>query len=109
MNPRLLLASVLLLAVLLILPACTSHLQRKESFLQEVGFRAVTPPTSTVMRTPPHVAAATNAEASATTPTVMPTPPPAADPNHPVSSVPGESKEQRDARMGWWKIGRAHV
>jgi alpha-L-fucosidase len=46
---------------------------------------------------------ATNSEPSATTPTVMPTPPPAADPNHPVSSVPGETKEQRDARMGWWR------
>ena len=45
----------------------------------------------------------TNSEPSATTPTVMPTPPPAADPNHPVSSVPGETKEQRDARMGWWR------
>ena len=46
---------------------------------------------------------ATNSEPSATAPTVMPTPPPAADPNHPVSSVPGETKEQRDARMGWWR------
>jgi alpha-L-fucosidase len=45
----------------------------------------------------------TNPEPSATTPTVMPTPPPAADPNHPVSSVPGETKAQRDARMGWWR------
>ena len=44
----------------------------------------------------------TNSEPSATAPTVMPTPP-AADPNHPVSSVPGETKEQRDARMGWWR------
>jgi len=49
------------------------------------------------------VAASTNSEPSATIPTVMPTPPPAADPNHPVSSVPGETKEQRDARMGWWR------
>ena len=49
------------------------------------------------------VVTATNSEPSATTPTVMPTPPPAPDPNHPVSSVPGESKEQRDARMGWWR------
>ena len=48
-------------------------------------------------------AATTNSEPSATTPTVMPTPPPAVDPNHPVSSVPGESKEQRDDRMAWWR------
>lgn len=46
---------------------------------------------------------ATNSEPSATTPTVMPTPPPPIDPNHPVSSVLGETKEQRDARMGWWR------
>lgn len=48
-------------------------------------------------------AATTNSEPSATTPTVMPTPPPVADPNHPVSSVPGETKAQRDARMAWWR------
>jgi alpha-L-fucosidase len=48
-------------------------------------------------------ATTTNSEPSATVPTVMPTPPPAADPNHPVSSVPGETKEQRDARMAWWR------
>ena len=48
-------------------------------------------------------AAQTNSEPSATTPTVMPTPPPVADPNHPVSSVPGETKAQRDARMAWWR------
>ena len=46
---------------------------------------------------------ATNSEPSATTPTVMPTPPPASDPNHPLSSVRGETKEQRDARMAWWR------
>ena len=45
----------------------------------------------------------TNSKPSATTPTVMPTPPPAMDPNHPVSSVPGETKSQRDARMAWWR------
>jgi len=28
---------------------------------------------------------------------------PTPDPKHPVSSVPGETKEQRDARMGWWR------
>jgi alpha-L-fucosidase len=27
----------------------------------------------------------------------------ASDPEHPVSSVPGETKEQRDIRMGWWR------
>ena len=48
-------------------------------------------------------AAQTNSEPSATTPTVMATPPPPSDPNHPVSSVPGETKAQRDARMGWWR------
>jgi len=46
---------------------------------------------------------ATNSEPSATTPTVMPTPPPAIDPNHPVSSVTGETKSQRDTRMAWWR------
>ena len=25
------------------------------------------------------------------------------DPEHPVSSVPGETKARRDARMGWWR------
>ena len=44
-----------------------------------------------------------NSEPSATTPTVMPAASPAADPEHPVSSVPGESRAQRDARMGWWR------
>jgi alpha-L-fucosidase len=48
-------------------------------------------------------AAQTNSEPSATTPTVMPTPPSAVDPDHPVSSVPGETKAQRDARMEWWR------
>jgi alpha-L-fucosidase len=48
-------------------------------------------------------ASATPPEPSATTPTVMQTAAPAADPNHPVSSVPGETKSQRDARMAWWR------
>ena len=46
---------------------------------------------------------ATNSKTSATAPTEMPTPPPAADPDHPVSSVPGETKAQHDARMAWWR------
>jgi len=46
---------------------------------------------------------ATKPELSATTSTVMPPPPAAADPNHPVSSVPGETKAERDARMVWWR------
>jgi len=49
------------------------------------------------------MAAQKYSEPSATTPTVMPTPPAAADPNHPVSSVPGETKAERDARMAWWR------
>ena len=28
------------------------------------------------------------------------------DPEHPVSSIPGETKEQRDARMAWWRDAR---
>jgi alpha-L-fucosidase len=31
---------------------------------------------------------------------------PIPDPEHPVSSVPGESKAQRDARMAWWRDAR---
>jgi alpha-L-fucosidase len=31
------------------------------------------------------------------------TPPAQPDSEHPVSSVPGETKAQRDARMGWWR------
>ena len=34
-----------LLALALLLPACTSHLQQKEDFLREAGFRTVTPTT----------------------------------------------------------------
>ena len=34
-----------LLGILLLLPACTTHLQQKEQFLKEAGFRAVTPST----------------------------------------------------------------
>jgi arylamine N-acetyltransferase len=34
-----------ILLTLLLLPACTTHLQRKEQFLTEAGFRAVTPST----------------------------------------------------------------
>lgn len=48
-------------------------------------------------------AASTNAEPIAITPTVMPTAAPAADSEHPVSSVSGETKSQRDARMAWWR------
>ena len=45
----------------------------------------------------------TNTEATAEAPASMPSPTPAADPNHPLSSVPGETKAQRDTRMGWWR------
>jgi len=34
-----------LLALLLLRPACATHLQKKEQFLSEAGFRAVTPST----------------------------------------------------------------
>jgi hypothetical protein len=34
-----------ILLALVLLPACTTHLQRKEQFLREAGFRAVTPST----------------------------------------------------------------
>ena len=34
-----------LLATLLLLPACTSHLQQKENYLRQAGFRPVTPTT----------------------------------------------------------------
>ena len=34
-----------LLALLVLLPACTSHLQQKENFLREAGFAPVTPTT----------------------------------------------------------------
>ena len=43
MNRFLPLLAVTLLA--LVLSACTSHLQQKENFLREAGFRAVTPST----------------------------------------------------------------
>jgi hypothetical protein len=33
------------LLIVLLLPACTSHLQQKENFLREAGFRPVTPTT----------------------------------------------------------------
>jgi alpha-L-fucosidase len=48
-------------------------------------------------------AAQTNSTPSAPTPTVLPEPSRVNDPNHPASSVPGESKSARDARMGWWR------
>lgn len=34
---------------------------------------------------------------------LLPPPSVAKDPEHPFSSVPGEAKEQRDARMAWWR------
>jgi len=37
--------SLPLLSIALLLSACTTHLQRKEQFLTEAGFRAVTPST----------------------------------------------------------------
>ncbi len=37
--------SLALLAVTLLFPACATHLQQKEQFLREAGFRAVTPAT----------------------------------------------------------------
>lgn len=36
-------------------------------------------------------------------PKPTPTPTPVLDPEHPVSSVPGETKAARDARMQWWR------
>ena len=46
MHPLLRFLSVPVLAVLtLCLGACTSHLQKKEQFLREAGFRAITPTT----------------------------------------------------------------
>jgi len=51
----------------------------------------------------PVVAAQSTAQATAEAPAPMPSPSPVADPNHPLSSVPGETKEQRDARMAWWR------
>lgn len=44
MNRHLPLPLVLLVALLL-LPACTSHLQQKENYLRQAGFRPVTPTT----------------------------------------------------------------
>ena len=35
--------------------------------------------------------------------TASKSPTPVPDPDHPVSSVPGETKAQRDARMAWWR------
>lgn len=46
--------------------------------------------------------AAVSASPSATPPAAA-APTPAPDPEHPVSSVPGETKAQRDARMAWWR------
>ena len=43
--PRRLLPLLACLLVPLILPACTTHLQKKEGYLREAGFRAVTPVT----------------------------------------------------------------
>ena len=43
--------------------------------------------------------APTSAAAPSTAAAATPTP----DPEHPVSSVPGETKAQRDARMAWWR------
>jgi alpha-L-fucosidase len=45
----------------------------------------------------------TNSGSSANTPKVMPTAPLPSDRNQPISSVPGETKAQRDARMAWWR------
>jgi alpha-L-fucosidase len=49
----------------------------------------------------------TNTPASLSTPTPTPTPTaspsPTPDLEHPVSSVPGETKAQHDARMAWWR------
>ena len=36
---------LLLVALALLFPACTTHLQQKEKFLSEAGFRAITPNT----------------------------------------------------------------
>ncbi len=36
-------------------------------------------------------------------PSASPSPSPARDPDHPLSSIPGETKSARDARMGWWR------
>jgi alpha-L-fucosidase len=50
-------------------------------------------------------ATTTSAAGSLASPTPKPLAPskPASDPEHPVSSVPGETKAQRDARMAWWR------
>ena len=36
-------------------------------------------------------------------PTPAPSPVTHPDPEHPLSSIPGETKSARDARMGWWR------
>jgi alpha-L-fucosidase len=36
-------------------------------------------------------------------PTPSPVETPLPDPDHPLSSIPGETKAQRDARMAWWR------
>ena len=36
-------------------------------------------------------------------PASSPSPTPRQDPNHPLSSLPGETKTERDARMAWWR------
>ena len=60
-------------------------------------------PTSRAQSTNATNAPVAGSQATAESPAAMPSPSPVADANHPLSSVPGETKEQRDARMAWWR------
>ena len=51
----------------------------------------------------PAFAQSTNTAVPAASPQATPVATPTPDPEHPVSSVPGETKAARDARMAWWR------
>ena len=57
--------------------------------------------TAFAQSTPPPTPVSSPKAAPTASPKATPTPTP--DPDHPVSSVPGESRAARDARMAWWR------